>query len=71
MNKPIVIMSWVGTQPQLPCVVLNSHYDVVPVMQDMWTVDAFAGVRTQDPDEARKTHRIYGRGTQDITNVHT
>jgi aminoacylase len=68
-NKPIVIMTWVGTQPGLPCVILNSHYDVVPVMEEFWDMDAFGGVRQEDPDQARNTHRIYGRGTQDMKSV--
>jgi aminoacylase len=68
-NKPIVIMTWVGTQPELPCVILNSHYDVVPIMEEHWDVDAFGGVRQEDPDKARNTHRIYGRGTQDMKSV--
>ena len=28
---PIVILTWEGTDPKLPSVVLNSHMDVVPV----------------------------------------
>lgn len=32
-KKPIVIMTWVGTQPELESIVLNSHMDVVPVFE--------------------------------------
>ena len=29
-NKPIVVVKWTGEKPDLPVVILNSHYDVVP-----------------------------------------
>ena len=32
-GKPIVIMKWTGSNPQLPALLLNSHVDVVPVSQ--------------------------------------
>lgn len=32
-KKPIVILTWIGTQPQLKSIVLNSHMDVVPVFE--------------------------------------
>jgi aminoacylase len=30
-GKPVVLATWTGTDPKLPSVLLNSHYDVVPV----------------------------------------
>lgn len=30
-GKPIVVMKWEGTRPELPSIMLNSHIDVVPV----------------------------------------
>lgn len=30
-GKPIVVITWVGTDPSAPSVLLNSHMDVVPV----------------------------------------
>ena len=30
-DKPIILMTWEGTDPSLPTVLLNSHIDVVPV----------------------------------------
>lgn len=30
-RKPIVIITWKGTNPELPSLMLNSHMDVVPV----------------------------------------
>ena len=50
-------MTWEGTDPSLPSVVLNSHTDVVPVYMDHWKVDPFAAHKMENGD-------IYGRGTQ-------
>ncbi|KAG5187829.1 hypothetical protein JKP88DRAFT_353573 [Tribonema minus] len=61
-GKPILIVKWPGSEPSLPSVVLNSHYDVVPAMQEHWTVDAFAAEKTEEG-------RIYGRGAQDMKCV--
>eukprot|EP01041_Mallomonas_annulata_P003634 gene3634-7242_t len=60
-HKPIVVSTWIGTDPSLPCILLNSHYDVVPVMDEHWNVPAFQGLR--------KDGRIYGRGAQDMKCV--
>lgn len=32
-KKPVVVMTWEGSQPTLPSVLLNSHMDVVPVFE--------------------------------------
>lgn len=32
-NKPVVIITWTGTEPTLPTIILNSHMDVVPVFE--------------------------------------
>lgn len=32
-NKPIVIITWIGSEPDLPSILLNSHMDVVPVFE--------------------------------------
>ncbi|CAM9957466.1 unnamed protein product [Sphacelaria rigidula] len=56
-------MEWPGSKPELPRVLLNSHYDVVPAMAEHWDTDPFAAVK----DEA--SGRIYGRGTQDMKCV--
>jgi aminoacylase len=60
-NKPIVIATWVGSDPTLPSILLNSHYDVVPVVEEKWTVPAFEGFK--------RDNKIYGRGTQDMKCV--
>eukprot|EP01039_Chlorochromonas_danica_P007435 gene7435-8222_t len=60
-HKPIVVGTWKGSNPELSAIVLNSHYDVVPVLAEYWTVPAFEGFRQED--------RVYGRGTQDMKSV--
>jgi len=61
LNKPIVIGIWEGIDTTLPGILLNSHYDVVPVVNEKWTVPAFEGLI--------QNNRIYGRGTQDMKCV--
>jgi aminoacylase len=60
-NKPIVVAEWEGTDSTLPCILFNSHYDVVPVTEDAWNVPTFEGVLIDD--------KIYGRGAQDMKCV--
>lgn len=76
VNKPIVIAKLAGSDPSLPCIVLNSHYDVVPVMLDKWCCDPFAAeirdgyVGPQVPPDMEPAGPcIYGRGTQDMKCV--
>ncbi|GAB0100277.1 hypothetical protein DMENIID0001_162900 [Sergentomyia squamirostris] len=61
-KKPVVVLTWEGTEPSLPTILLNSHMDVVPVYQDKWTYPAF---EAHIDDQGR----IYGRGSQDMKNV--
>ncbi|XP_063932212.1 aminoacylase-1-like [Zophobas morio] len=61
-KKPIVVLTWVGTEPNLPSILLNSHMDVVPVFEDQWTHKPFSA----DIDEH---NNIYARGTQDMKSV--
>ncbi|XP_018797469.1 PREDICTED: aminoacylase-1-like isoform X1 [Bactrocera latifrons] len=58
-TKPIVIMTWLGKQPELPTIMLNSHMDVVPVYPEKWTHPPFAA-------EIDEQGRIFARGSQDI-----
>jgi len=60
-HKPVVVATRRGTQPELPALLLTSHYDVVPADAAKWTVDPFAAVE--------KDGRIYGRGAQDMKCV--
>lgn len=62
-GKPVVTIEWPGSQPQLPRILLNSHYDVVPAMQEYWDTCPFAAARDHT------SGRIYGRGTQDMKCV--
>ena len=74
-GKPILIATIRGTEPNLPCVLLNSHYDVVPVMAEHWKTDPFAaemrdGYDEESPYVLPQHHdagpTIVGRGTQDM-----
>ncbi|BBN12275.1 aminoacylase [Marchantia polymorpha subsp. ruderalis] len=60
--KPVVLMSWEGTEPLLPSVLLNSHTDVVPVEFANWKYPPFSATM----DEAGN---IYARGSQDMKCV--
>ncbi|CAD7089930.1 unnamed protein product [Hermetia illucens] len=61
-KKPTVIITWTGTQPELPSIVLNSHMDVVPVYPEKWTHPPFGA-------EIDSKGRIFARGTQDMKSV--
>ncbi|EDX14016.1 aminoacylase-1 [Drosophila simulans] len=61
-SKPVVIMKWLGQQPELKSIILNSHMDVVPVFPEKWTHEPFgAHIDAQG--------RIYARGSQDMKSV--
>lgn len=62
MKKPVFIASWIGTCPELPSILVNSHMDVVPVFEDKWIHPPFAA--TADAEG-----RIYARGAQDCKCV--
>ncbi|KAL3853625.1 hypothetical protein ACJMK2_017156 [Sinanodonta woodiana] len=61
-GKIIVLMTWEGTNPSLPSILLNSHTDVVPVFTEHWKVDPFSAEKFENGD-------IYARGTQDMKSV--
>ncbi|KAL4160615.1 hypothetical protein PRNP1_001179 [Phytophthora ramorum] len=61
-NKPIVVATWEGKDPALPSILLNSHYDVVPVSRQHWKHDPFNPTVLEDG-------MIYGRGIQDMKSV--
>lgn len=61
-RNPVVILTWAGSQPSLPSIVLNSHMDVVPVFAEHWTHRPFDA----DIDEDGK---IFARGAQDMKSV--
>jgi aminoacylase len=60
-HSPVVVAVWKGKNSNLPVLLLNSHYDVVPADTTAWTVPPFAALRTNG--------NIYGRGTQDMKCV--
>merc|ERR1719383_498569 len=55
-------MTWEGTEPSLPAVLLNSHTDVVPVFPEHWIYEPFSAHKDEKGN-------IYGRGTQDMKCV--
>ncbi|XP_058444394.1 aminoacylase-1A-like [Malaya genurostris] len=61
-GKPIVIITWEGTDPAEKSIILNSHTDVVPVYAERWSHPPFAA----DMDNEG---RIYARGAQDMKCV--
>nr|CAB3467430.1 unnamed protein product [Digitaria exilis] len=58
-TKPLLLLTWPGSDPSLPSVLLNSHIDSVPAEPEKWAHPPFAAHR--DP----ATGRIYARGAQD------
>lgn len=56
------MITWQGTQPDLPSVILNSHMDVVPVFENKWSHPPFGA----DMDSEG---RIFARGSQDMKCV--
>ncbi|XP_058797117.1 aminoacylase-1 [Phymastichus coffea] len=61
-KKPIVVLTWKGTDPSLPTILLNSHMDVVPVFADHWTYAPFSAHMNEQGN-------IYARGSQDMKCV--
>lgn len=60
-HSPVVIARWKGVDESLPIILLNSHIDVVPAIQDDWEVPCFEGLR--------KDGKVFGRGAQDMKSV--
>ncbi|XP_031625181.1 aminoacylase-1-like [Contarinia nasturtii] len=61
-QNPVVVITWKGSQPELPAIMLNSHMDVVAVTEKYWTHPPFGA----DIDDEG---RIFARGTQDMKSV--
>lgn len=61
-TKPIAVITWQGIDPKLPSIILNSHMDVVPVYEELWTHAPFGA-------EMDETGKIFARGTQDMKSV--
>ena len=58
-ENPVLVMTWQGSQPELPTIILNSHMDVVPAYEEFWTHPPFAADIDSDGN-------IYARGAQDM-----
>ena len=57
-DKPIVLMTWTGLEPDLPAILLNSHMDMTKIIKE-WRHDPFSAyLDTND-------QKIYARGAQD------
>ncbi|KAJ2900363.1 adenylate cyclase [Coemansia aciculifera] len=67
-GKPVVVLSWPGTSPELPSIILNSHTDVVPVFEEFWNYPPFEARRVAT-DEHQTDFKIYARGSQDMKIV--
>ncbi|XP_053989592.1 aminoacylase-1-like [Hylaeus volcanicus] len=61
-RKPIVILTWTGTEPSKAAILLNSHMDVVPVFENDWTYPPFSAHMDEKGN-------IYARGSQDMKCV--
>ncbi|XP_054794595.1 uncharacterized protein LOC129300097 isoform X2 [Prosopis cineraria] len=57
-GKPLLLLSWLGSNPSLPSLLFNSHLDSVPAEPSKWLHPPFSAVRTPDG-------KIFARGTQD------
>ncbi|XP_010461453.1 PREDICTED: aminoacylase-1 [Camelina sativa] len=57
-GKPVLLLTWLGTNPHLPSILFNSHLDSVPAESDKWIHPPFSAHRTTDG-------HIYARGAQD------
>ncbi|XP_050871983.1 uncharacterized protein LOC127074689 [Lathyrus oleraceus] len=61
-GKPLVLLKWTGTSPELPAIMLYSHTDVVPAEHDKWDHPPFEAHLDSEG-------RIYARGSQDMKCV--
>ncbi|GAB4844892.1 hypothetical protein Ancab_038283 [Ancistrocladus abbreviatus] len=57
-HKPILLLTWPGSNPSLSSILLNSHLDSVPAEPQHWSHPPFSAVRTSDG-------KIFARGAQD------
>ncbi|KAE8694763.1 hypothetical protein F3Y22_tig00110776pilonHSYRG00088 [Hibiscus syriacus] len=61
-SKPVLLLTWSGSDPSLPSVLFNSHLDSVPARPSKWIHPPFAATLTPDG-------RIYARGAQDDKGI--
>ncbi|KAK0575466.1 hypothetical protein LWI29_001073 [Acer saccharum] len=58
-GKPVLLLTWPGSNPSLPCILFNSHLDSVPAEPDKWSHPPFSAFHSSD------TGNIFARGAQD------
>lgn len=61
-GKPLLLLSWIGSDPSLPSLLLNSHIDSVPADPSHWIHPPFSAHRDSDG-------RIFARGAQDDKSI--
>lgn len=61
-GKPLVLLKWEGSNPNLPSILLYSHTDVVPSEHSKWTHHPFSA-------HLDSSGRIFSRGSQDMKCV--
>ncbi|GKU87659.1 hypothetical protein SLEP1_g2022 [Rubroshorea leprosula] len=57
-SKPVLLLTWPGSNPSLPSILFNSHLDSVPAEPSKWVNPPFSATRTSDG-------KIFARGAQD------
>ena len=60
-GHPTFVLSWAGSAPELPSIVLSGHMDVVPADAAQWSVAPFAA--------ELRDGKVFGRGAQDMKSV--
>ncbi|KAF5278027.1 hypothetical protein FQA39_LY18407 [Lamprigera yunnana] len=61
-DTPVIVLTWVGEEPNAPSILLNSHMDVVAADEDRWCYKPFAADVDDDGN-------IYARGAQDTKGI--
>lgn len=61
-SRPIVVMTWKGSRPELPSIMLSSHMNLVPVDEKHWNHPPFAAERDENGN-------ISARGIQDMKSI--
>ncbi|KAK1307091.1 hypothetical protein QJS10_CPA10g00071 [Acorus calamus] len=61
-GKPLLLLTWPGSDPSLPSLLLNSHTDVVPAEPSKWSHPPFSASISADL-------KIFARGSQDMKCV--
>ncbi|CAM6127850.1 unnamed protein product [Calypogeia fissa] len=61
-KKPVVLLTWEGSDLTLPSILLNSHSDVVPADESQWLHAPFSAHVDEDG-------KIFARGSQDMKCV--